>query len=148
MSCFPSALRTARRCQVDGCCSWAWRRCRACDRWVCRGCRHGAGHWVRCHKCPLEHFVPVLAAQLGAGTADGRAAADRGRAALEALRARLAAQQGNAVWWRLYVTPLTPRAARPVLGTPSGPPGGLLLPPGWSYCSTEVGTLGALSSGT
>jgi hypothetical protein len=70
--------------------------------------------------------VAILSAQLGAGTPEALAVIER-------LRQRVAAQRANAIWWAVYVNPVAHRAPLPVLGAPSGPPGGLLLPPGWYY---------------
>lgn len=53
----------ARRCQLDHCGAWSWRRCRVCERWVCRGHRFGAGHWWRCYACPYELLAEVLRAE-------------------------------------------------------------------------------------
>lgn len=45
-------------------CRWyAWRRCRACERWVCKAHRHGAGRWFRCEQCPYETIAEIMRAE-------------------------------------------------------------------------------------
>lgn len=50
----------SRPCEVDFCGVSSWRRCRVCERWVCRDHRKGAGHWFRCLVCPAEAFWEVF----------------------------------------------------------------------------------------
>jgi len=57
----PPAFSRARKCYLCEASS-AWRKCIPCERWVCRGCRHGAGRVWRCVRCPPEALAEVLRA--------------------------------------------------------------------------------------
>jgi hypothetical protein len=73
------ARRRNTTCQLDSCRVRAFRRCRVCERWVCRGHRHGAGNWVRCYRCPAELLAEAWRAEREQLVEERRAAGERCR---------------------------------------------------------------------